>query len=54
MKGFPADLEFRPVRAQLTTYRQIYNLISMVCFVPLLTLAAIIFNAQWIPISGTG
>lgn len=46
MKGFPADLEFRPVRAQLTTYRQIYNLISMVCFVPLLTLAAIIFNAQ--------
>ena len=46
MKHFPASLEFRPVRAQLTTYRQIYNLISMVCFVTIFTVAAMIFNAQ--------
>ena len=46
MKDFPEAIEFRPVRAQLKTYRQIYNLISMVTFATIFTVAALIFNAQ--------
>jgi len=46
VKYFPDDIEFRPVRAQLKTYRQIYNVLSMVSFVTVFTVAAIIFNAQ--------
>lgn len=46
MKDFPSTLTFRPVRAQLRTYRQIYNLISMICYVTIFSVAAAIFNAQ--------
>ena len=46
MKDFPSDLEFRPVRPQLKTYRQIYNLISMVCYVTIFSVAAANFNAK--------
>lgn len=33
MKDFPTSIAFQPVRRQLTTYRQIYNLISLVVYV---------------------
>lgn len=46
MKDFPARITFRGVQPQLNTYRQIYNLISMVCFVTVFAVAAAIFNAQ--------
>ena len=46
MKAFPTAVEFRPVSPRLTTYRQLVNIISLVCFVTLFTVAALIFNAQ--------
>jgi len=46
MKDFPADLHFCPVKPQLTTYRQIRNVISLVCYVTIFTVAAMVFNAQ--------
>lgn len=45
MKAFPTDITFRPVRVQLRTYRQLYNVISLSCFVTLFTVAATIINS---------
>lgn len=44
MKDFPASVQFRPVRPQLTTYRQIYNIIRLIVFVAVFGLAAAIIN----------
>lgn len=46
MKHFPADITFHPVRRQLQTYRQIHHVASLLGFGVLLTVAAMIFNAQ--------
>lgn len=46
MKAFPEHVEFTPVNPKLTTYRQLTNVISLVVFVTLFTVAAAIFNAQ--------
>lgn len=42
MKDFPHHLQFRPVRRQLTTYRQIHNAISLVINVVIFGGAAVL------------
>lgn len=46
MRAFPAAVEFIPVRPALTTYRQIHNLISLVIYVAIFGIGAVLFNAQ--------
>jgi len=44
VKAFPTNIQFRPVRAQLTAYRQIYNVIQLVVYVTIFGLIAAIIN----------
>ena len=43
-ESFPTNIQFRPVRAQLTAYRQIYNVIQLVVYVTIFGLIAAIIN----------
>lgn len=45
MKQFPTDIVFRPVRPQLTSYRQIHNLISLFIYVGIFGGAAALVSA---------
>lgn len=45
MKDFPTSIVFQPVRRQLTTYRQIYNLISLVVYVGIFGGAAALISS---------
>src|SRR5699024_10278208 len=45
MKDFPTSIVFPPVRRQLTTYRQIYNLISLVVYVGIFGGAAALISS---------
>lgn len=44
MKAFPEDIDFVPVRRQLSTYRQMYNTISLIIYAVLLGGGAVVFN----------
>lgn len=46
MKNFPTDLDFTPVRRQLTVYRQLHNLLNLVIYLVVFGVGALIFNAQ--------
>src|SRR5699024_12382744 len=45
MKAIPTHIQFRPVRTQLSAYRQIYNVINLVVYVAIFGLVAAIINA---------